>query len=109
MLNEPFFTFGEGIIMYAIVETGGKQYRVEAGATIQVERLPGDVGAEIEISQVRLVVTLVFCLDNLSLMGPRLRLKSCSKDEPDQLLFLRKSAARAIAAPVDTDKDSPSC
>jgi large subunit ribosomal protein L21 len=55
MLNEPFFTFGEGIIMYAIVETGGKQYRVEAGATIQVERLPGDVGAEIEISQVRLV------------------------------------------------------
>lgn len=33
--------------MYAIVETGGKQYRVEAGATIQVESLPGDIGAQV--------------------------------------------------------------
>jgi len=41
--------------MYAIVETGGKQYRVEAGTTIQVERLPGDIGARIELNKVRLV------------------------------------------------------
>ena len=41
--------------MYAIVETGGKQYRVEAGATIQVGSLPGDVGAQVELDQVRLV------------------------------------------------------
>lgn len=41
--------------MYAIIETGGKQYRVEAGATIQVEKLPGDVGAVVELDQVRLV------------------------------------------------------
>jgi large subunit ribosomal protein L21 len=41
--------------MYAIVETGGKQYRVEAGSTIQVGSLPGDVGAQIELNQVRLV------------------------------------------------------
>ena len=41
--------------MYAIVETGGKQYRVETGATIQVERLPGNVGSEIELTNVRLV------------------------------------------------------
>ncbi|MBS0151136.1 MAG: 50S ribosomal protein L21 [Nitrospira sp.] len=41
--------------MYAIVETGGKQYRVETGATIQVESLPGDVGAQVELDQVRLV------------------------------------------------------
>lgn len=54
MLNEPFFKLGEGI-MYAIVETGGKQYRVEPGTTIQVERLPGDVGAQIELSKIRLV------------------------------------------------------
>ena len=41
--------------MYAIVETGGKQYRVESGATIQVESLPGDVGAKVELDKVRLV------------------------------------------------------
>lgn len=41
--------------MYAIVETGGKQYRVEAGSTVQVGSLPGDVGAQIELGNVRLL------------------------------------------------------
>ena len=41
--------------MYAIVETGGKQYRVEHGSLVQVERLPGDVGGRVELSDVRLV------------------------------------------------------
>ena len=41
--------------MYAIVETGGKQYRVEPGALVQVASLPGDVGAAVRLEQVRLV------------------------------------------------------
>lgn len=41
--------------MYAIVETGGKQYRVESGSLVQVERLPGDVGGRVELGDVRLV------------------------------------------------------
>jgi large subunit ribosomal protein L21 len=41
--------------MYAIIETGGKQYRVENGSTIQVETLAGDVGSTVELDQVRLV------------------------------------------------------
>ena len=34
---------------YAIVKTGGKQYRVEQGQTLLVERLPGDEGSELEL------------------------------------------------------------
>jgi large subunit ribosomal protein L21 len=41
--------------MYAIIETGGKQYRVETGSLVQVESLPGEVGGTIELGQVRLV------------------------------------------------------
>ncbi|MEW6542658.1 MAG: 50S ribosomal protein L21 [Nitrospirota bacterium] len=41
--------------MYAIVETGGKQYRVEPGEVLRVEKLPGEVGATVELKQVRLV------------------------------------------------------
>ena len=41
--------------MYAIVETGGKQYRIETGSLVQVESLPGEVGDTIQLSQVRLV------------------------------------------------------
>ncbi len=38
--------------MYAVIETGGKQYRVAPGDVIQVETLTGDVGAEIEFGRV---------------------------------------------------------
>ena len=42
--------------MYAVIETGGKQYRVAPGDVIEVETLPGDVGAEIEFNRVLAVV-----------------------------------------------------
>jgi large subunit ribosomal protein L21 len=38
--------------MFAIVRTGGKQYRVGVGDQITVERIKGDVGAEIELGDV---------------------------------------------------------
>ena len=38
--------------MYAVIETGGKQYRVAAGESIEVETLPGEVGAEVEFNRV---------------------------------------------------------
>ena len=40
---------------YAIVQTGGKQYRVEPGDTIRVETLPGDDGDTVELDDVLLV------------------------------------------------------
>lgn len=41
--------------MYAVVKTGGKQYRVAAGEKIKVEQIPADVGAEITLDQVLMV------------------------------------------------------
>ncbi len=41
--------------MYAVIQTGGKQYRVEPGKTIVVETLPGDEGAQVVFDQVLLV------------------------------------------------------
>ena len=41
--------------MYAIIQTGGKQYKVEKGMKLNVEKLPNDVGSEVEFSQVLLV------------------------------------------------------
>ncbi len=42
--------------MYAVIETGGKQYRVTPGEAVEVETLPGDVGAEVEFNRVLAVV-----------------------------------------------------
>ena len=41
--------------MYAVVETGGKQYKVSAGETIEVEKLPLEVGQKVELDRVLLV------------------------------------------------------
>ena len=41
--------------MYAVVKTGGKQYRVAAGEKLKIEEIAADVGAEIVLDQVLLV------------------------------------------------------
>lgn len=38
--------------MYAVIATGGKQYKVAAGDQIYVEKLEGEVGDKVEISEV---------------------------------------------------------
>ena len=37
---------------YAVIETGGKQYRVTAGATLHVERLADEAGASVQFDRV---------------------------------------------------------
>ena len=41
--------------MYAILETGGKQYKVRPGDTLQVEKLPGEAGDTVELNRVLMV------------------------------------------------------
>jgi large subunit ribosomal protein L21 len=41
--------------MYAVVKTGGKQYKVAPGEKLKVEQIPADVGAEVILDQVLLV------------------------------------------------------
>lgn len=54
--------------MYAIVETGGKQYRVREGDILRVERLEADEGSEIAIGSVLAAMTD----DGLEVGRPRL-------------------------------------
>ncbi len=42
--------------MYAIVRTGGRQYRAEPGSVIDVEKLPVEAGATVDLNEVLLVV-----------------------------------------------------
>ena len=41
--------------IYAVIASGGKQYRVSPGQVIDVEQLPGDEGSLVELSEVLLV------------------------------------------------------
>ena len=42
--------------MYAVIKTGGKQYRVASGEKLKIEQIPQAVGSEILLDQVMLVV-----------------------------------------------------
>lgn len=50
--------------MYAVIETGGKQYRVSPGQTVEVELLPAEPGSEVALESVLLVST-----DDKTLVG----------------------------------------
>ena len=41
--------------MYAVIRSGGKQYRVTPGEKLKVETLPADVGAEVVLDQVLMI------------------------------------------------------
>ena len=41
--------------MFAVIQTGGKQYRVSEGSVLRIEKLPADAGATVEFGEVLLV------------------------------------------------------
>jgi len=41
--------------MYAVIKTGGKQYRVTEGQTLRVEKLPVEAGGQVELTEVLMV------------------------------------------------------
>jgi len=43
---------GSEASMYAIIETGGKQYRVQPGDEIHIEKIPAEMGGKVEIDRV---------------------------------------------------------
>jgi large subunit ribosomal protein L21 len=47
--------FLQELVMYAVVKTGGKQYKVAPGEKLKVERIAADVGAEVTLDQVLMV------------------------------------------------------
>ena len=44
-------------VSYAVVETGGKQYRVAPGDTVDVESLPANAGEQVSLDQVLLIAS----------------------------------------------------
>ncbi|MCU0562226.1 MAG: 50S ribosomal protein L21 [Desulfobacterales bacterium] len=41
--------------MYAVVHTGGKQYKVQKGETLRIEKIPGEVGSTVTFDKVLMV------------------------------------------------------
>jgi large subunit ribosomal protein L21 len=55
MYNFAFFQSDPEISMYAVIRTGGKQYRVSTGGKLRIEKLAAAVGSELVLDEVLLV------------------------------------------------------
>jgi large subunit ribosomal protein L21 len=51
-IGKDFSIYLDEVLMYAVIKTGGKQYKVAAGEKLKVEQIPADIGSEITLDQV---------------------------------------------------------
>ena len=74
--------------MYAVFRTGGKQYRVEKGDKLRVEKLPGNVGDAITFDEVLLVAGEPIKLGQPLVGGAKVEAKIVAQDlAPKVIIF----------------------
>ena len=62
---------GGGVVMYAIIETGGKQYKVEQGDVIYVEKLNNEAGSTVEFDKILAVAGDTMTVGNPIVSGAK--------------------------------------
>jgi large subunit ribosomal protein L21 len=73
-------------IMYAVVKTGGKQYRVSAGDKIRIEQIPADVGSAVVLDQVLMVGSgAEVTIGKPLLLGAKVEAKVLAQDRADKV------------------------
>ena len=91
--------------MYAVIKTGGKQYRVNQGDKLKIEKIAGDVGANVVLDQILTVVDG----DNVTIGSPIVRGASVtatvvSHGRHDKVQFLKCVVENTTANLRATDK-----
>jgi large subunit ribosomal protein L21 len=74
---------------YAVIKTGGKQYRVAEGDRIRVEKLPGEVGAEIAFDEVLMLGGDKVAVGTPLVSGARVKAKIVAQDRAKKLIIFK--------------------
>ncbi|MHB9133666.1 MAG: 50S ribosomal protein L21 [Armatimonadota bacterium] len=83
--------------MYAIVETGGKQYRITPGDTFRVEKLPAELGATVELDRVLMVAEDdKFTVGSPMLEGAKVVCTVLEQDRGQKIFALRYKAKKNV-------------
>ncbi len=76
---------------YAVIETGGKQYRVATGDRILVEKITGTVGEEVTLNRVLLIKTESNCqIGTPAILGASVKAKIISQERGRKTLIFKK-------------------
>lgn len=80
---------------YAVIVTGGKQYRVEAGSRVKVETLPAEAGADISLDKVLLLKTDAgLQLGNPLVNGAKVAAQVICHDRAKKIIVFKKRSKK---------------
>jgi hypothetical protein len=82
--------------MYAVIKSGGKQYRVKAGQTVRLEKLAGEAGSKVQLGDVLMVEDGGEVKTGACPM-PRSRRRFSKRIVPTRSSFSRRSERSSIA------------
>jgi large subunit ribosomal protein L21 len=80
--------------MFAIVATSGKQYRVEPGATIIIDRIDAEVGSEVTLDEVLLVSDKDVMIGQPTLKGAKVMAKVVDHHKGDKVITVKYRPTR---------------
>jgi large subunit ribosomal protein L21 len=84
----------EGVSMYAVIKTGGKQYRVAQGDRLRVEKLAGNVGDAVTLGEVLLIGGALGSGDGIKigkpvLGGAKVEAKIIAQDRGEKIIIFK--------------------
>jgi large subunit ribosomal protein L21 len=87
----------EVVIVYVVVEAAGKQYKVQVGQTIEVDRMPLAVGEKVDLDKVLLVATdKGVKVGNPSVAGAKVQATVTLQDAYRKIIVFKYSAKKRI-------------
>jgi len=75
--------------MYAVIKTGGKQYRVSEGDTLRVEKLDGDVGAKVEFDEVLMIGGDKVAVGKPTVSGAKVTAEIVAQDKAKKIIVFK--------------------
>ena len=75
--------------MYAVIKTGGKQYKVSEGDLLKVERVEGEVGTTIELDQVLMVGGAEVKLGTPLVPGAKVKAQIVGQEKDKKILVFK--------------------
>ncbi len=82
--------------MYAVIECGGKQYRVQEGDLLRVEKLPNAVGESVSLDKVLLIGGEQIVIGNPLIEGARVTATVLNQDKDKKVLVFRYKAKKNV-------------
>ena len=76
--------------MYAVIKSGGKQYRVKAGQTIRLEKLAGEAGSRVELGDVLMVEDGGDVKTGAPLPNAKVEATILESDRADKIIVFKK-------------------